>query len=386
MINVLYINVAAHNFDGATYSLMNLIESVKKEVYPIVLLRSKGCIYDFFTKQGIECIVCDFEQNIFTKPKSTWQYIKFIIKYIPLLLRFNIKNKRCNNKIYNILKDRNIKIVHTNNSVITIGCDIAKKLQAKHVWHFRGFMDLDFGWYPLKGWKNLKKKIKKADAIIGVSNAVLTHFVSPDSKNSLVIYDAVRSKSDTCLLQKKKYFLFCSANLCKSKGIEFAIQAFALSKLAEKGYRLRVVGKCDEKYMNKLEQLALNNGIIKHVDFIGHSDTVKEHMKNATAFLMCSENEGLGRVTIEAMFYGCLVIGRNSGGTKEIVNNEVTGLLFNNLKECAILMNKCSQENYTTIIENAQEYAKSNFSKEDYGKKILTVYKKVLNKSTLLNN
>lgn len=378
MINVLYINVAAHNFDGATYSLISLIESVKEKVHPIVLLRSKGCVYDFLTNQGIECIICDFEQNIFTKPKSTLQYIKLIIKYIPLLLQSNIKNKRCNNKIYNLLKNRNIQIVHTNNSVLTIGCDIAEKLQAKHVWHFRGFMDLDFGWYPLKGWKNLKKKIQKADAIIGVSNAVLTHFVSPDSKNSLVIYNAVRSKSDICLFPKEKYFLFCSANLCKPKGIEFAIQAFALSQLSSKGYRLRVVGKCNEKYMKQLKRLALDNGIIEYIDFIGHSNSVKEHMKNATAFLMCSENEGLGRVTIEAMFYGCLVIGRNSGATKEIVNNEITGLLFNDLNECATLMKKCSQEDYTTIIQNAQEYAKLNFSKEDYGKKILTVYDKIL--------
>ena len=381
MINVLYINVASHNFDGATYSLNNLIESVKKEVYPIVLLRSKGCVYDFFTNQGIECIICDFEQNIFAKPKSPLQYIKLTIKYIPLLLKFNIKNKRCIDYIYSLLKDRDIKIVHTNNSVITIGCDLAKKLKAKHVWHLRGFMDLDFGWNPLKGWKNLKKKIKQANAIIGVSNVVLTHFVSLNSKNSSVIYNAVRSKLDTCLCPKSKYFLFCSANLCKTKGIEFAIQAFALSKLAQKGYKLRVIGKCSEKYMKELQQLVLDYGINDYVNFIGYSDSIKEHMKNATAFLMCSENEGLGRVTIEAMFYGCLVIGRNSGATKEIVNNEVTGLLFNNIKECATLMNKCIQEDYTTIIQNAQEYAKINFSKEEYGKKILTVYNKILNEN-----
>ena len=52
MINVLYVNIAAQQFDGATYSLMNLITSVKGQVYPIVLLPSKGCVYDFFTRGG----------------------------------------------------------------------------------------------------------------------------------------------------------------------------------------------------------------------------------------------------------------------------------------------------------------------------------------------
>ncbi len=63
-------------------------------------------------------------------------------------------------------------------------------------------------------------------------------------------------------------------------------------------------------------------------------------MSRAIAFLMCSENEGLGRVSIEAMFYGCLVIGRNSGGTKDFVFDGKTGLLFNDMDGCVSAMQK----------------------------------------------
>lgn len=384
MVSVLYINIATNNFDGATYSLMNLLEAVKKEVHPIVLLRTKGPVYDFFTKNGIECIAYNFEQNIFIKPQNLSQFIKFIIKYIPQLIRFTIINKRCINSVVHILQDRDIKIVHTNNSVITIGCDIAKKIQAKHVWHFRGFMDLDFGWYPLKGWKNLKQKIKRTDAVIGVSNVVLKHFISPECENAYVIYDAVRSKNDTCLFPKSKYFLFCAANLCKAKGVELAIKAFAKSNLAKEGYILRIVGTCHEKYMNYLKQIILENKIVNSVEFSGYSNNIKEHMKSATAFLMCSENEGLGRVTIEAMFYGCLVIGRNSGATKEIIKDGVTGFLFNDLDDCAAIMRNCVKKDSNIIINKAQQYAINNFSQEDYKEKILSVYNKILyNKNSI---
>ena len=52
MITVLYVTFASENFDGATYSLMDLIKSVQENVYPIVMVREKGCVYDFFTNIG----------------------------------------------------------------------------------------------------------------------------------------------------------------------------------------------------------------------------------------------------------------------------------------------------------------------------------------------
>lgn len=101
-------------------------------------------------------------------------------------------------------------------------------------------------------------------------------------------------------------------------------------------------------------------------------------MVKAEAFLMCSENEGLGRVSVEAMFYGCLVIGRNSGGTKDFILNNETGLLFNDMNECVIAMKKAVSDNNETIIQNAQLFAQNNFSIEKYGEKILHIYNKVL--------
>jgi len=379
MINVLYINYAYKNFDGATYSLMDLIQSVKNKVHPIVLIRKKGCVQDFFISNGIECIICDFEENIYSKPKSKIALIKLIIKYVPWLIRFFIKNKLCVYRVTKILKDRNVKIVHTNNSVLTIGCDMSKKLDAKHVWHFRGFMDLDFGWKTLLGRKNLIKKIRNTDAVIGITKTVLEHFIPIDSKNAYVLYNAVRSMNDVCLsFPKEKYVLFCAAQLSSTKGIEVAIKAFALSKLSMMGYRLRVVGSYNNSFKQTLDQLCYEYGINKCVDFVGPTKNVKSHMEKATAFLMCSQNEGMGRVTVEAMFYGCLVIGRNSGGTKEIIEDGNTGLLFNNISECAILMRKAVLNDYSHIINNAQRYACKNFTKEKYGECLMKIYNSII--------
>lgn len=378
MINILYVNIAYKNFDGATFSLIDLIQSVKDQVKPIVLLRDKGEVSELFERMGIECIYHDFCPNIYFTPKNLKQKIKHIIKYIPKRIRYSTLNRQCTNYVVKILRDRNIQILHTNNSVVTVGEQIAKGLGVKHIWHFRGFMDLDFGWTPLEGWSNLKNRVTKTDAVIGVTKVVLEHFLSPNSHNAYVLYDAVRSKNEICNLPKEKYFLFCSASLSKTKGVEFAIKAYSLSSLKNSGYRLRIIGRCNDIYMEKLKSIAIERGVFDYIDFMGSTDDVKGHMKRATAFLMCSKNEGMGRVTVESMFYGCLVLGRNSGGTKEIVQNGVTGYLFNNLEECASLMRRVVNSDNSIIIRQAQDYACTNFSKEDYGKKIFAIYSRVL--------
>lgn len=379
MINVLYVTFASRNFDGATYSLMDLIQSVKEYVHPIVLLRSKGCVYDYFSKNNIECIICDFEENLCGKPQKFHQYIKYIIRYIPKYFRYIVKNRKCVKYVINQLNDRDIQIVHTNNSVLTIGYYIAQRMHAKHVWHLRGFMDLDFGWMPFMGWKDLKQKVANSSAAIGITKAVLEHYINPDRENAYAIFDAVRSEQSICYDPiKEKYFLFCSVFLTKRKGCEFAIKAFALSNLASQGYRLRIIGIANKKYENKLRQMTIESGISDAIDFIGSTNDVKNHMQKATALLMCSENEGLGRVSIEAMFYGCLVIGRNSGGTKEFIINNKTGFLFNNINECSFAMQETVKNDVTAIILNAQNFAKNNFSIENYGEKILKIYTKVL--------
>lgn len=381
MINVLFVTFASKNFDGATYSLMDLIKSVRGEVNPIVMLRTHGCVYDYFTENGVECVVCDFEENLVGIPTKLHQYIKYAIKYIPSHLKYSRKNRKCVEYISQRLKERDIKIVHTNNTVMSVGFEIAKALKAKHVWHLRGFMDLDFGWMPLTGWKNYKKEVAKSDAVIGITPTVLEHFISSSANNAYSVFDAVRSKKDVCCeFPKERYFLFCAGLLSKKKGCDFAIEAFAKSGLASQGYRLRVVGESNEKYNTQLKQILEKYALTESVDFIGRINNVKEQMKHATAFLMCSEHEGLGRVTVEAMFYGCLVIGRNSGGTKDFVFHGKTGFLFNDMDGCVCAMHKATLNDNREIIRYAQEYASSNFSIESYGNKIWSIYEKILDK------
>lgn len=46
----------------------------------------------------------------------------------------------------------------------------------------------------------------------------------------------------------------------------------------------------------------------------------------------------MGRTTIEAFWNGCPVLGRNTGGTPELIDNGETGFLFDSIEELSSLM------------------------------------------------
>ena len=72
------------------------------------------------------------------------------------------------------------------------------------------------------------------------------------------------------------------------------------------------------KYINRyIKEANIGNNIL----FLGEIKEVEPVLHNAKAIIIPSCFEGFGRVMPEAMFYGCLVIGRNTGGTKEQMDN-----------------------------------------------------------------
>lgn len=362
---------------GSTSSLYNLIDGIRDYVNPIVLFPAKGVGYEHFVEHGIESHVYPFiklyelRNNTLLdtwKHPWRWHYIKKI--------RFDY---RCLRFVKKILAGRKIDIVHTNTSPNDIGILLARKLKAKHVWHVREFCDLDFHFDIYRGIPRLRKLINQADARIAISSAIKEYWQMPD-ENTWVINNAIRKQNDACYISaKEKYILFSSYYLTDSKGARFAIQAFGVSGVAKNGFRLKLMGNCSDEYMEVLNETAREYNVFESVDFIPCQKEVKPYFAKATAYIMASECEALGRVTAEAMFYGCPVIAHATGGTLDLVKDGETGYLFNTVEECAQLIHKVCTEPQKELILRAQKFAVDNLSQEVYGPKIIEIYKKVLN-------
>ena len=103
-------------------------------------------------------------------------------------------------------------------------------------------------------------------------------------------------------------------------------------------------------------------------------------MSRAKALIVSSKFEGFGRMTAEAILSGCVVIGRNTGGTKEIIS-QTGGYMFSNHKELVQSMidvaNLNSQE-YNVSISQAQNIARNLFTCEQNIKNTLALYNKIV--------
>jgi len=362
MKRVLYISHEGDAYGGSTMSLINMINALEDDIQPWVVIPKRGKVERLFQKKGINYIVVSFKIN-YTNRKG----LKKAIYYLPRLFIDFFINRRSVNKICSSFKSISIDVVHSNSSVVGIGRSVAKKMRAKFVWHIREYLDLHFGFTPIIGWSKFIRTLKKSDMIICVSHGIKTHYKLDETPQAHVVFNAVMNKNGGLESSdiKGNYFLFVG-NISKNKGIEDALHAF--SKIADEKphFRLKIAGTVKQNYFQELKILAENLEVFDKIDFLGFTEDLAYLMNQANALLMCSKNEAFGRVTVEAMFNSCLVIGYNNAGTKEIIQNGQVGLLYNDISEL--------EQNMRWVIENsvrvgqiektARLFAQNNFSEE----------------------
>lgn len=361
---------------GAAQSLINMIRSVSYEVIPIVLFRKRSVMSLKIEQLGYMVLYHNFSLNI-SNPNRLFAFCIYPLR----LIHDYIVNRNCVKWVLKQTEGIHVDIVHSNSCVVSFGGDLAKKLCSKHVWHVREFMDLDHGLRPVCSFTTLERKISKADATIAITKAIFDKWRLLSCSNSYVIYNAVRSVSDcTYVPEKEKYVLFCSAVLSDNKGADSATEIYCRSKIYDKKYRLYYVGKYTEEYKDKLLGIAREYGQEDGLVFLGHQNDIKQYMSKASAFMMCSKFEALGRVTVEAMFYGCPILGHNTGGTKEVVIHDSTGLLYDTIEEAVVMLQRLIDDKALSerLVCKAIEDAKTRFSEEEYGIKIINVYRQVL--------
>lgn len=374
---ILYIFHEADLIGGATYSGVNMIKSLDKDKYEVVAMVSPGgSTIEKLASLGVKTIPAPIDvwmKNKRAKKKTFFRYYanmcRCLINHIKYLLQDYRKVKKY------LKRGEHIDIIHSNTTVVMAGYVLSKYLRCKHVWHLREFIDKDFGLQPFIGFRLLRKCINSADATISISKAVQQHWINGQSKNTFQFFNAVKKANNMKpIIEKEKYFLFCANCLSDFKGANIALEAFCESKLYKQDYKLIFIGDCDHTYKDKLLAIAHQYAVEESIVFLGYKRNVDSYFSKATAFLMCSENEAMGRTTIEAFFNGCLVLGRNTGGTPELIKDGVTGYLFNTIAQLVTLMKRIVGQDNTEMIKRSQDFALQNFTEECYGPKIMNVY------------
>lgn len=371
-MKILYILHTA-KLHGSSISLLNLILNISKEIIPIIIIpKSKNNeLIKILVQHNIKFYRCHFIPQSFidknlTPVKRFFSIVKIFLKKI-LFFPF----------LYWVIKKEKPSIIHTNVGVIYEGYKLAKILNIPHVWHIREYQDKDFNWKFFYG-KNVFEKMLKNSYVICITKDIRNYF-NLNNRESQTIYNGIYHCNSIAFEKKDKYYL-CASRIAPNKGQEDAIKAFAKFHETHQDWKLIIAGEGEKSYVNKLKDLSQALNCQDSIKFIGfqNAESIFNLMKKAAALIVASQNEGFGRMTAEACFAGTLIIGRYTGGTKEILDM-IEGYRFLTESELEKSMIQVSKEINTTLynqkIRNSQKIAQESFSIEQNITKTLNLYK-----------
>lgn len=379
-MKVLYVLRTSEFTDGGTIAWANMLESLSEyDVQPIVALKSKGSITDWLEKKGItyyiignqELYALNFNRKIKGKIYQLLQ--------LPKIFRSTIKVAKILKKIIELEKP---DIVHSNNVWIVSAYYACKNSKVKHLWHLREYGDI-LGYKLLPSGKYFRNNFLKNSYTVSITSDVAHHFDCMNNNKDFVVIDGVMPTNSTRYTKEKEdYFLNVGAG-SPIKGCEMIVEAFIkYAKNAAKTTELWLVGNYSESYKHELITRFDLCGLLNRVKFLGFREDRYELMYKAKASIVASPMEGFGFVAVESIMNGCLLIGRNTTGTKFIMDQiENNALSFSNADELADKMKEISDNGiamYENNIIKAQQIAARKFTFEQNGKSMYEVYKKIL--------
>lgn len=377
-MRVLFIGTAGKY--GAQLSLAYLCKELKNKGVDVeVVIPNKGETDFFYEQEGIPFHIIknglmwyDPEQNFLKR------YLSYAVKiFVNILAEM---------KINRIIKNESIDIVHINSIGVGVGIKSAKKNNKKIVWHIREFVKDDLN-RRLFNEQATYAKVNEADVIITISNAIKEYYGNVIEWEKMhTVYNGIEDRfvsgKDRGVLINGKTRIVVPGRICKEKGQRYVVDALNCLKQ----YRNKIiVDFCGDSNGNNTEMGYLirqieKNDLKDNVIFSGYCSAMHEKYLEADICIVPSKREAFGRVTVEAMMNGCLVIGANSGGTAEILDDN-RGLLFQseNSNDLAkkiqwVMENKKQAQD---IAHKAQTYAKKVFTASDNADNILKIYNSI---------
>lgn len=374
-MNVCYI---AHdsNLTGASRSLLDVLSCCEEyKIKPFVIIPKHGKIEEYLKEMNVEYEVLRYYGEI--KSSLLKNAIKKAVNYSAV------------RKIMKIMKEKQIDILHNNSILVTVGMQAAQKLSIPYICHIREFGVEDHN-LEFFNPQRIYDYIEKSEKTIVVSKSVLKKFKNLVPKAEFqVIYDGVsleqHGQSEKTIFDKENINLLLAGRICVGKGQEEAIKAVELivKKEGLTNVRLYIVGDGikGDTYFENIKKYVEESNMEEYVKFLPFEKELYEIRNKCDIGLVCSRSEAFGRVTVETMLSKELVIGANTGGTKELIDDKKNGLLYQqgNFEDLAEKIKMAIKEAEVSrgIAEEGYEHAKRNFLIERNAEEIYKVYEKI---------
>lgn len=175
-------------------------------------------------------------------------------------------------------------------------------------------------------FKEYFEETKKADAVVTVSLAGRRIFYKAGHRDNKLhtIYNGVPYQKENDYEKTNK--VIYSGRIEKNKGVFFLIEA--MKEIHEKHPQVILDIFGDGNGKAELEKLIHDYGMGKYCFIKGFDNNMCEQYKNYDVLIMPSESESCSYSILEAMMGKCNVLASDVDGNRELIQNEITGLLF----------------------------------------------------------
>ncbi len=224
-------------------------------------------------------------------------------------------------------------LIYSNERVEIIGAYLAKIKRVPHIWHVRTFAKENATYYSPFYTSRIKNG---SDKIILISHALYDWFAKRIGESKLVMIHNGVDIQDYMVTAKEPHEgcrLLLTGRMVPTKEHMDAIRALEIvSKATDYPFELYFAGDVPSyitsNYKSQLQEYVAKAGLQDRVHFLGDVDDMAALRSRMDIELVCSCCEAFGRVTVEAMCAGLTVIGANTCGTMDIVEHEISGLLY----------------------------------------------------------
>lgn len=375
MKRVLYVS-SESSLGGASQSLCDMLVELSEYVRPIVVIPGLGDLENRLNDMHIKVYKVPLSRGFGKIGQHTLRDEErdFVINYKAAI------------EIKKIIENESIELLHINSSVCNAGAIGALLAGIPFVWHMREVLWEHAGcefWEP-----DFKRALfSKANRCIAISKCVQNAYFYKYAINSQIIYDGIDAEryiQNMEDVRQDNHNFLVAGNVSEGKGQLEIIKAIRILK--EKGIediRLYIVGGYSIRFEWCLKKYIKKYGLKDNIFLYQFVNDLSELRKKCLYAVVSSRFEALGRVTVEAMMAGNILIGANTAGTLELIGkSKKRGYLFmqGDSEALALTMLEAIGDDESVkkkIQENAQLFAINTFNVSNYAAKIYNVYEQV---------
>lgn len=323
----------ANDMYGADIGLLHSIKSLDRQKYfPIVILPSDmptGMLSPELERLGVEYHFAPLGilRRKYLKPRAILPLAMQLLKGIAY--------------VRSTARDRRVALVYTNTFVTVSGAIGGTLAGVPVLWHIREILTMP---RPVR-WLLYRTLGLCADRVVCISKAVRDSVLKEApglAAKSMVLYNAVtvavHNIADQTVGLREELgvpqdapFVGMVGRISHWKGQEILVEAAALVLRSQPEAHFVAVGSyfADEShYLDKLKSLITRLGLTGRFHLVDYRSNVTDVYRALDVFVLPSiKPEPFGRVTVEAMTQGRAVIATNHGGTVELIEDGVTGML-----------------------------------------------------------